>query len=74
MKLITDEVMQQILLHYPNNQKEIVKKQILKVEKIIIEHKDNYINDKGFQQAFDILLKKVIEGEFLVEENWYAKY
>lgn len=69
MKLITDEVMQQILLHYPNNQKEIVKKQILKVEKIIIEHKDNYINDKGFQQAFDILLKKVIEGEFLVEEN-----
>ncbi|MNJ90424.1 hypothetical protein D3C87_80210 [compost metagenome] len=65
MKLITDEVMTQILNHYSDNQKEIVKKQILKVEEIIIENKENYINDVGFQKASDIFLKKVIEGNFL---------
>lgn len=65
MKLIPEETMKQILAHYPESQKDLIKIQIQKMEEIISQNKDEYIKDKSFQKAFDLILKKIIEGDFI---------
>lgn len=69
MSLINQETLQQILLHYPKEQHELIKKQISTMEKIISKNKDLYVTDKGFQRALDIVFKKVIEGEFVLRDQ-----
>jgi hypothetical protein len=69
MKLINEETLKQILEHYPKSQHELITSQIEKMEKLITENMSKYVDDKGFQGAFDLILKKIIEGEFLQKET-----
>lgn len=69
MKFINEEILQQILSHYPTSDQKLVKSQILKMESLIEEHKDEYFKNKDFQKAFDIVLRKIVEGNFLLREE-----
>lgn len=64
MKLINDELKQQILLFYPEELKDLVKHQIETIEEIIKQNADLYSKDKGYQKAMDYILKQIIEGKF----------
>lgn len=67
MGLINKDTMQQILSHYHDDLKDLVKYQIETMEIMITDNREKYVSDAGYQEAFDFILKNIIEGKFLKE-------
>lgn len=68
-KFIDDKMLQSILSHYPENQHKFLIHQLDKMSSIIVENKQLYLNDKGFKDAMDKMISKIVEGEFLLKEK-----
>lgn len=69
MGFITKDTIKQILNFYPQEQHQLIKHQIEKMEEIINDNIDLYTDDKGYQKALDSILTKVIEGNFILKKD-----
>lgn len=67
MGLIQDEVLKEILEHYPKEQHKLLTVQIKRMESLIEENKDRYTNDLSFRTAFDLMLNEMIMGSFILK-------
>lgn len=66
MKLVTKEMLEEILSHYPQENHQLVKHQITEMEAFIRDNKKLYITDKSYQRALDEIFKGIIEGKFIL--------
>lgn len=67
MTLIQDEVLKEILEHYPKEQHKLLSAQIKRIESLIDENKDRYGSDLSFRTAFDLILNEIIMGSFILK-------
>lgn len=67
MGLIQEEVLREILEHYPKEQHELLSLQIKRIEALIEKNKDMYSEDLSFRIALDLILNEIIMGSFILK-------
>lgn len=65
LEAIRDNV-EEILQHYPEKVRPLLKHQIITMIEFIGQEKDNYSSNRKVKDVLDILLSEVIQGKFIL--------
>ena len=64
-KFFQESVVQELLQHYPQHTQNLLLHQINCLERMINEHKEKYVENDGFSEAFNIFIREVVDGSFI---------
>jgi hypothetical protein len=63
--LFDKDLVEQLLLHYPQDKRELLLFQIKSINVFFDKHKSEYIEDTGFRKAIDLMLTEILSGAFV---------
>jgi hypothetical protein len=69
MGIINDKIVHEILEHIPEEKQQIFVNQVKIMEQIILDNQDLYKTDLGFRTAIDTVIRTVLSGEFIKEQE-----